>query len=275
MGKGYNNFMCKKDFHPSSRENLKRVWMAEQAADAEKKKQEELKSQYDKEQNLYNNRSMVSTESKDKLSLNFMYDAPPGLRREEKETSKEEPRFEWQRKYQAPRESWAKGNEEIRDQPFGIQVRNVKCLKCGKWGHINTDRECRLFGESQGVREKKEDSRDPIELMLMMQEEQGLRLKRSALSRDVDLETHKLEREGRMQDRKHEEQMLEDLTLKQKKELLKKLEKLERKRDRKLKKKRKRSAVKNLVDLIALNYTRMSPTREMEKSDCNHHSNAS
>jgi len=236
--------MCKKDFHPSSRENLKRVWMAEQAAESEKKKQEDLKTQYDKEQNLYNNRSMVSTESKEKLSLNFMYDAPPGLRREEKDASKEEPRFEWQRKYQAPRESWAKGNEEIRDQPFGIQVRNVKCLKCGKWGHINTDRECRLFGESQGVREKKEETQDPVELMLMMQEEQGLRMKRNVFSQDVDSGGRTLiEHDDAVQNPNDEEKNLQNLTLKQKKKLLKKLEKLERKkskREKKLKKDKKK-----------------------------------
>lgn len=56
----------------------------------------------------------MSTESKGKLSLNFMYDAPPGLKREQKdEGDKAEPRFEWQRKYQAPRESWAKGNRVV------------------------------------------------------------------------------------------------------------------------------------------------------------------
>ena len=59
-------------------------------------------------------------------------------------------KFDWQKN--APRDSHFNDMGEVRNsifnhKPFGIEVRNVKCLKCGEWGHSNFDRVCPLFGK--------------------------------------------------------------------------------------------------------------------------------
>jgi CBF1 interacting corepressor len=51
---------------------------------------------------------MISKESKEKLSVNFLYEPPPGMKREREkeigEGGEPEFKFEWQRKFNAPRE---------------------------------------------------------------------------------------------------------------------------------------------------------------------------
>ncbi|GLV34394.1 uncharacterized protein CBL_00321 [Carabus blaptoides fortunei] len=242
MGKGFNNYMCKKFFHPASRDNLKRVWMAEQKTEAYKKKQEELRMQYEKEQDLHDNKAMLSKESKDKLSVNFMYEPPPGAKKErEKEDDEPEYKFEWQRKYNAPRESYCKGDQEIRDQPFGIQVRNVRCIKCHKWGHINTDKECPMYSLSMSAARTVEatsilDQSSLIQQML----EDGLALKRSGIVHTAPSadQRHQLIMSGDEEPDNDENKsraiagdtaFIRLLNTRQKKALLKKLLRLERK----------------------------------------------
>lgn len=250
MGKGFNNYMCKKFFHPASRDNLKRVWMAEQQAEAYKKKQEELRVQYEKEQDLHNNKALLSKESKDKLSVNFMYEPPPGAKKErEKEDNEPEYKFEWQRKYNAPRESYCKGDSEIRDQPFGIQVRNVRCIKCHKWGHINTDKECPLYSQAMSVVMANSSNLPPtpdaLTLVQQMRED-GLALKKSALEAQQHLRVPGHEHLMLSDDDEPSEiSFLKTLSKEEKKKLLKKLQKLEKKNIKMKRKKLKKKKVKS------------------------------
>lgn len=254
----FAKFMNKKDFHPGSKANIKRVWMAEQKLLAAQQKEKELELQYNKEQERFKNRQAISNDDRIKSGLDFLYDAPPGFNKDKKVEEQEgEVKFEWQRG--APREAYAKSlGIEARDQPFGIAVRNVKCIRCGKWGHINTDRECPLFNKSKNANVDPSlitDIADPMRLLKDMQTE-GLTLKQNVLGRVFDPydPNQQIVASDNDDEDDAEAVFLASLTDKQKKKLLRKLDRLEREEieaqsghKKHKKKKRKRSSESRTV----------------------------
>jgi len=238
--------MCKKDFHPSSRDNIKRVWMRQQKLEHEQKKQEEMMEQYRKEQDIYETRVLMG-DSKAKVGLSFMYDAPPGLQKKKDEEDNDGEgettyKFDWQRN--APREAWMKGDKStLQDQPFGVCVRNVRCIKCHQWGHINTDRECPLFNKTSSF-----DPSAKIKSNGYTDEgvASSLTLKPHMLKAAVD------EKNSNQQILKADEEtedpevaFLKGLTKKQKKKLLRRLNRLEEKDDSKKSKSKKKKRSKS------------------------------
>ena len=183
-------FMRNKFFHPHTYENQKRTWIAEQKHLSEKKKQEELQKQYLKEQAIYENKNLLKhgkTTQDDKLT--FMYEPPLECRKKDEKLELREVRFEWQKT--APRAGDYAKTLDVADQPFGIEVRNTKCIKCGVWGHQNTERVCPLYN-SNIISENNPDlgRQDPMTLLSSM-EEGGLKMRREAINKVVDVHDNK------------------------------------------------------------------------------------
>lgn len=169
-------------------------------------------------------------------AVNFMYDAPPGMVEKKEGDGKleldPERQLRLDEKFKAlkgaPREAYAK-DLPARDNPLGIQIRNVQCRKCEEWGHQSTDRECPLFGVAklgEDGEAERQGFEDPAVLMKQMAQD-GFAIKQTALGRrnDIAAENQQILIDPPDQDR--EAAFLASLSSSEKRRLHKKLAKLE------------------------------------------------
>ncbi|XP_065190789.1 corepressor interacting with RBPJ 1-like isoform X1 [Sycon ciliatum] len=151
----FQKFMNKKDFHPGSFRNIKMAWEAEEKTRLSKEKEDNMRTQYDREQELYRNRQQMAGGGRDKLQLNFMYDLPPGMKREEMERQEEDPelgpdglpRLKLEKKKSVPAitdKDGAVASASAEPEYIGSK-RHVQCYRCSKWGHANTDKICPMY----------------------------------------------------------------------------------------------------------------------------------
>ncbi|EQC40637.1 hypothetical protein SDRG_01718 [Saprolegnia diclina VS20] len=217
MGGGMK-FLNLKGWHPSNKTNQKRIWIAEQKAqakvDAEKDAANEIKKDAEllRFQQIAASKGDVDAHKRiDSQKVSFMYQPPPGLQKinekvdageaddavlafrskiEKKAAAKDASksqrnleRYVGRRPNEAisikdqverfpmlkdaPVEGEYTGNIRVNFQPVGVKLRNVKCIRCGEWGHQSGDRECSLreFNPLDAARQAMED---PMQLIQKM-----------------------------------------------------------------------------------------------------------
>jgi CBF1 interacting corepressor len=86
----------------------------------------------------------------------------------------------------APVEGNYTDNVKVNFKPLGVEIRNIRCLRCGEWGHQSGDRECRLrdFNPHDAARQRMED---PMTYMANMNagDKQTLILRKAAMPSEM------------------------------------------------------------------------------------------
>ena len=129
----------------------------------------------------------------------------------------------------APTEGSYSKTVKLKHKPLGFEVRNVRCLRCGSWGHQSGDRECSLrdYNPHDAARQKREDPMAYISGSLQV-DKQKLILKQALVDRPTNIEDFVDDDGDEGGESDPEAEFLATLTSKEKKKLLKRLQELER-----------------------------------------------
>jgi CBF1 interacting corepressor len=80
----------------------------------------------------------------------------------------------------APVEGDYASNVKVNFKPMGRTLRNVKCMRCGEWGHQSGDRECALR-DANPLDAARQAREDPMAMVAKLKKEGQLVLKQRAL----------------------------------------------------------------------------------------------
>jgi len=198
MSKGLK-FLLNKSWHPMTRDNQKKLWIAEQKKKEAERREKERQKELEKERAELANAKLLGRTNE----LDFMYKSPPGIppQQQQQPSQDQQPQKsanalkdkQWPQS--SPKSSQSKPQidansrltyeeqklinslktpqptkqelEErfpilkgvptvgdyteqiaIRARPLGIEIRNVRCARCGQWGHVSGDRECPMLDQN-------------------------------------------------------------------------------------------------------------------------------
>lgn len=186
-----HSYLNQKPWHPLSYPNQRRKWIAEQSHATRDRRAQEVAREYAQEQEFFRQTAMVSGKEKEKLEImkavSFMYVRPPGYSAEiaaaenadadagevAEPKKKPKPKDVFGRSVPTEEEFGLLKNAPKMDtgvagraRPFGVEIRNVKCLRCGAHGHQSGDRECPLKDAIMGNEEARLRRDDPLTAIL-------------------------------------------------------------------------------------------------------------
>jgi len=243
-------FLNQKSWHVNNKANQRKIWIAEQKHTDDIKRQKERQREFEEEQEYFKNKQKLGMsereveKNKSQETINFMYAPPPGLitdktallpsDKDKSDRDLEAEKFPFLKN--APVQGIYTENMKITHKPFGIELRNVKCARCGNWGHTSGDRECPMkdFNPNDSQRQKLEDPLTHIQSREMQLHKEKLILKnggrspiRGGMTENDPNQQMLPESESESSDAERE--FLATLTPKQKKKLLKKIQRTTKK----------------------------------------------
>ena len=164
MGEKAMSFLNNKSFHPGNAQNRFKLFEAEEKKKHEDRRTEELKREFEQQQ-AKREMSGIINGGDPTAAMAFMYQAPPGMvqkQKHEKTPAEKDVERHGALLEHAPRAGAHTTEMNVTHKPFGVELRNARCTKCGAFGHQMGDRECPLRNEVHALDVQRKAMEDPV-----------------------------------------------------------------------------------------------------------------